>query len=304
MRRYATGNAVCASSRTISAWELQARPDRDGELEPEQFRADTDGSPHGPDLGAFAALAAMFGFGGGGNLLPTSAGTHRATWGLTYAAPTLPAGTIIFGTMGQPAAPPGTYTVTMTAGGERQSQTFRVLPDPRVSTSQADYIAQHTFLQEVGGMIDRLADQTGDLMSVRGQVEGLTGLADEAGLSEADAARVEEAGEALSGSLAELREDILQTANVSFYGPLENPGKLAADLAFLYNTVAGGLAGVFNARPTDQAVDRLQELQVDLAGVSNRLQTIFDEDLAAFNELIRSLGMDPVVLTREGRLIS
>jgi len=153
-------------------------------------------------------------------------------------------------------------------------------------------------------MIDRLADQTGDLMSVRGQVEGLTGLADEAGLSEADAARVEEAGEALSGSLAELREDILQTANVSFYGPLENPGKLAADLAFLYNTVAGGLAGVFNARPTDQAVDRLQELQVDLAGVSNRLQTIFDEDLAAFNELIRSLGMDPVVLTREGRLIS
>jgi photosystem II stability/assembly factor-like uncharacterized protein len=258
----------------------------------------------GPDLGAFAALAEMFGFGGGGSLLPKRAGTHRATWGLTYPAATLPAGTIIFGALSQPPAPPGTYTATLTVDGESHTQTFSVLPDPRVATPQADYVAQHTFLQEVGDMIDRLSGQTGDLMSVSGQVAGLTGRAGDAGLSEEDAARVREAGEALTGSLGALREEIQQTANVSFYGPLENPGKLAADLAFLYNTVAGGFGGYFNSRPTDQALDRLQELRVDLDGVVSRLQTLFDEDLAAFNELIRSLGMDPIILERDGRLIS
>jgi hypothetical protein len=53
-----------------------------------------------------------------------------------------------------------------------------------------------------------------------------------------------------------------------------------------------------NAAPTDQAVDRLRELEEQVAGVLGRLNTAFDEDLAAFNELIRSLGMEPVVLTR------
>ncbi|MDH3223781.1 MAG: glycosyl hydrolase, partial [Gemmatimonadota bacterium] len=259
----------------------------------------------GPDLGAFAALAAMFGFGGGPPLLPKSAGTHRAVWGLTYSAPTLPSGTIIFGALGQPPAPPGEYAVTLTVDGESVgTQTFEVLPDPRTDTPRADYLAQHQFLQDLGGIIDRLADQTADLVSVRGQVETLSGLTDEAGLSEGDQARVNEAADSLTTKLTGLQEEIQQTDNRSFYDPLDNPGKLAAELAFLYNTVAGGLAGIINAGPTDQAVDRLEELRGTVADVLGRLDMVFDEDLSAFNELVRSLGMDPVVVSREEAVIS
>ncbi|NNM34917.1 MAG: hypothetical protein HKO53_17700, partial [Gemmatimonadetes bacterium] len=262
-------------------------------------------SQAGPDLGAFAALAAMFGFGGGPPLLPKTAGTHRAVWGLTYPAPTLPAGTIIFGTLGQPPAPPGQYAVSLSVEGEVVgSESFEVRPDPRVPTPVADYVAQHRFLEDLGGIIDRLSDQTGDLMSARAQVEALTGLTDEAGLSEDDQAQVQAAADSLTGKLTGLQEEIQQTDNRSFYDPLDNPGKLAAELAFLYNTVAGGLAGIVQSGPTDQAVDRLEELRGTVADVLGRLDQVLDEDLSAFNELIRALGMEPVVVSRQEAVIS
>lgn len=261
-------------------------------------------APAGPDLGAFADLAAMFGFGGGGNKLPKTAGTHRVTWDLTYPAPKLPAGTVIFGALAQPPAPAGQYTATLTVNGESQSQTFEVRPDPRMSATEADLVAQHDFLEDLGAMIDRLANRTGDLTSVRDQVEGLAGLAADAGLAEEDIERVTTAADSLTGDLTELQTEIQQTKNKSFYDPLANPGKLAAELAFLYNTVAGGFGGFVNDRPTDQAVARLEELRTAVDDVLGRLQTVFDQDLAAFNELIRSLGMEPVVVKKDERLIS
>jgi photosystem II stability/assembly factor-like uncharacterized protein len=259
----------------------------------------------GPDLGAFAELAALFGFGGGGPTLSKSAGTHRAVWGLTYPQPRLPAGTVIFGALSQPPAPPGTYTATLTVDDASQSRTFEVLPDPRSDVPTADLVAQHAFLEELGDIIDQVADRTDDLRSVRAQAQGLAGLAGDAGLEEADVTRVRTAADSLKGKLTAVEEDIQQTKSKSFYDPLDYPGKLAAELAFLFNTVAGGFGGFVDARPTDQARDRLEELRVEANDVAGRLQTIFDEDLASFNALIRSLGMDPVVLrTDEGRLIS
>jgi photosystem II stability/assembly factor-like uncharacterized protein len=258
----------------------------------------------GPDLGAFADLAALFGFGGGGSLLPKTRGLHRAVWNLLLPQPSLPAGTVIFGALAQPPAPPGTYTVTLDAAGEVHTGTLELRPDPRVDTPAADYVAQHRFLQDLGTIIDQVADRTDDLRSVRQQSGALAGLAGDAGLDEADVARVREAADSLGGKLTGVEGQVQQTKSKSFYDPLDYPGRLAAELAFLYNTAAGGFGGTVNARPTDQAVARLEELRVEANGILSRLEVIFEEDLAAFNELIRSLGLDPVVLDSEGRLIT
>lgn len=257
----------------------------------------------GPDLGAFAALAELFGFGGGGNLLPKTKGLHRATWDLLLPQPRMPKGAVIFGALAQPPAPPGRYTVTLQVGDDVQTQTLEVVPDPRSSVPQADFVAQHEFLDELGGVIEELAGRMDDLRSVRDQTEGLAALAGEAGLSQGDVDRVDAAADSLTGKLTGMEEEMVQTRAKSFYDPLDYPGKLTAELAFLYNTVAGGF-GVVDAPPTDQAVARLGELRSRMNDVMGRLQTIFDTDLASFNELIRSLGLEPVVLKKEGNLIS
>jgi len=254
----------------------------------------------GPDLGAFAALAEMFGFGGGGALLTKTKGLHRATWNLLYPQPRLPAGTVLFGTITQPAAPPGDYTVTLRVGDDVQTQTLRVLPDPRSSVSRADYVAQFDFLKDLGATIEGLADRMDDLRSVRTQSKDLAALAAEAGLSDEDEARVKAAADSLGGKLTGLEEEIQQTKSKSFYDPLDYPGRLTAELAYLYNTVAGTV-GTVDAPPTDQAVSRLGELRPQVDDVERRLQAVFDEDLARFNDLIRSLGLEPVVLKKEDR---
>lgn len=258
----------------------------------------------GPSLGAFAALAELFGLGGGSGLLPKTPGLHRVNWDMRYPAPELPQGTVIFGTLGQPPAVPGEYTVTMAAGDVTTSRTFRVLPDPRTDVTPAQYVAQQEFLDEVGGLIEVLADDAADLRSVRGQVEGIAGVVGDAGLSEADAARVAEAAEELGGKLTAVEEEMLQTDNRSFYDPLRNPGKLAAELAYVYNNVAGGFGGVVNAPPTDQAVERKNELLGEVNELSGRLDEVLQQDLADFNDLIRSLGLEPVVRKEDRRLVS
>jgi hypothetical protein len=153
-------------------------------------------------------------------------------------------------------------------------------------------------------MIEVLADDADALRSVRGQVQGIAELTGDAGLSEADAARVSEAAEELAGKLTAVEEDMLQTENRSFYDPLRNPGKLAAEMAYVYNNVAGGFGGVINAQPTDQAVERKNELLGEVNELNGRLETVLEEDLADFNDLIRSLGLEPVVTKQDRRLIS
>jgi hypothetical protein len=258
----------------------------------------------GPDLGAFADLAALFGFGGGGNLLPKSKGMHRVAWDLRYPSPKLPSGTIIFGAISQPAAPPGSYTVTLTVGDGSQTETLEVRGDPRSQIAQAVFDEQFRFLLDLGEVIESLADRTDELRSVREQSSELAQLAGGAGLAEEDAVRVETAAASLGGKLTAVEEEVLQTQNTSFYDPLDHPGQLASQLAYLYNAVAGGFGGPVNDRPTDAAVERLAELRVEVNEILGELQTIFDEDLAAFNDLIRSLGLDPVVVKKDPPAIS
>jgi len=258
----------------------------------------------GPDLGAFAALAELFGFGGGASQLATTRGVHRVTWDLRSPAPSLPQGTVIFGTLGQPPAMPGDYTVTLEAGGVTRARTLTVAPDPRSTTSAADYVAQAEFLDEVGAMIETLGEDTDALRSVREQAQGITALAGEAGLSEAEVEEVRVAADSLTTVLGGIEEDILQTDNRSFYDPLRNPGKLASELAYVYNNAAGGLGGPINDRPTDQAVERKEELRGEVEGVDRRLEQAFDEELAALNDVLRSLGLGPVVVRQDRRLVS
>ena len=65
----------------------------------------------------------------GAPTVPVAAGVHRFTWDMRYDGPTDGDGNV--GGRG-PLAPPGRYTVTLTAGGFSASRDFRLVMDPRV----------------------------------------------------------------------------------------------------------------------------------------------------------------------------
>ncbi len=83
--------------------------------------------------------------------LPSTAGAHRVNWDLRYDAP--PAFTHSFEINANPGltpasplgplAPPGTYTIRLTADGKKYSQTVAVRNDPRSPATPAAVAAQH-----------------------------------------------------------------------------------------------------------------------------------------------------------------
>ncbi|MBV8340807.1 MAG: hypothetical protein JO173_00335 [Gammaproteobacteria bacterium] len=85
-----------------------------------------------------------------------------------------------------PLAVPGTYNVTLLAGGERHEARLTVLADPRVHASAADYAAALAFGDALGAKLERAWRGFAEVAAVRGQL----------------AARVARLGEAKDGVLA------------------------------------------------------------------------------------------------------
>jgi photosystem II stability/assembly factor-like uncharacterized protein len=105
--------------------------------------------------------------------LKRDAGVQRAVWDLRYqGARKIKNGRIDMGdpTMG-PLVSPGTYTVTLTAGGRTLTAPLQVVPDPRGDLSPADLDAQAAFAVRVRDDISRLTDTVNQLRSVQEQLK-------------------------------------------------------------------------------------------------------------------------------------
>ena len=102
--------------------------------------------------------------------LPAEPGLNRFHWNLRYPGALSVAG--IDGAWERADGPmilPGEYTAELVAGGQSSRQYFRLLPDPRVSTSAADLAAQRDMLLEIcerisqnNALINQLAQRRGD----------------------------------------------------------------------------------------------------------------------------------------------
>ena len=69
----------------------------------------------------------------------TSAAGNRLIWDLTYTGPRYPKNAVTWGYTGGVKAPPGDYRVRLVANGVTMEKPFRVIADPRLTVTQADY---------------------------------------------------------------------------------------------------------------------------------------------------------------------
>ncbi len=112
--------------------------------------------------------------------LSAKAGMHRFVWDLHYGPPEavshdFPISAIPHKTPLDPQGPlaaPGKYTVNLTAGGETHTETFELLKDPAVKTSQAALEAQLDLAREITGAMD---ESYNALMQARAALQRLEG---------------------------------------------------------------------------------------------------------------------------------
>jgi hypothetical protein len=226
--------------------------------------------------------------------LKTEAGLNRYVWDLRYPGAVTFPGVILRGApAGQgPKAPPGTYTVRLTANGVTVTQPLIIRRDTRLAdVSDADMTGQFNLAIQVRDELGLAHATVIKIKSLKEQVaERVKAAKDPAIMAAADA---------LLAKLTAVEEDLYQTKNRSPRDTFNYPIKLNNQLAVLQALVDRG-----DGKPTDQDYAVRDELKANLDRIVSRFDAAVGIDLPAFNASLKARELEAVKVPQGIKLIS
>ena len=222
------------------------------------------------------------------DVFPLKKGLNRFVWDLRYPdAVELPKAILWAGTLRGPKAVPGKYQVRLIAGGDTLIQWFEVKKDPRVTTTAEEFQQQFDLLIQIRDRISDAHRAVLKIRKIRKQIQGFLG-----NIAGHPAAKdIQPVADTLLAHLSAVENEIVQTKIKSIQDALNHPIKLNNKLAALAATV-----GRADAAPTQQDYAVFQELSQKLEVQLQRLQSILETEVPAFNRFVREQDV-PVVFT-------
>jgi len=191
------------------------------------------------------------------------------------------------GEMRGPRVAPGTYQVRLTVDGKTMSQSFEVRTDPRLSIPATDYAKQLELGLKIRDKVTETHNGIIQIREVRKQVDDLLKrIAGQSGFKS-----INDGASALKKSLAEVEESLYQTKNQSSQDPLNFPIRLNNKLAALAGVVSSA-----EATPTNQSYAVYDELAVEIDAQLAKLARIIQNDVPAFNQLVRDQNIPAITL--------
>jgi len=234
---------------------------------------------------ARAGAAGGGGFGGGARRprVPNRAGLNTFSWNLRYPDAVTFENLIMWaaGTNG-PVAPPGTYAVRLTAGGESQVQNFRVRKDPRSTSTDADILEQFRLLIAIRDKTTEANNAIRTVRNMRWNVNDRTGK-----LTGQSSQEFKSLAGTMMQELTSAEQEVYQTRNESNQDPLNFPIKLNNEIAGVASYVSQG-----EYRPTKQAYAVFEELKVELDKQLKALKSSMDTNLPKLNAILRAAGLE------------
>jgi len=218
---------------------------------------------------------------------PNRAGMNRFTWNLRYPGPTGFPGIILWAadTAAGPKAPPGTYSVRLTADGRVQTQSFQVRTDPRLTGVRAeDQQAQFELAMRIRNRVSEANETVLLIRGIREQVNDRVARANDP--------EVAAAARALDQRLSAVENEIYQTRLQSNQDPLNFPIKLNNKLAALMGHIESA-----EARPTEQSYAVFNDLSQRLDVQLRTLQEVIATDLPQFNQRLAAKRLPAVRAT-------
>jgi photosystem II stability/assembly factor-like uncharacterized protein len=209
--------------------------------------------------------------------VPVEPGLNRFLWNMRYAdARPIPGDKV---PIPGPIAPPGSYSVDLTIGGQTFSAPFELLKDPRLATTQADFDAQFRLLLNIRDTLSSLHDAVAQIRDLREQLDNWTKRTKDR--------RVAESAATLQARLTAIEDELIQVQATS---PLNFPARMKEKLATLVPIVASCDAG-----PTQQEQEVFASLRDRVDQQLEGLDGVVNSDLAAFNGLLREANVPGVI---------
>jgi len=221
--------------------------------------------------------------------LPAAIGSNRFVWDLSYPGPDLGGP---FSPPG-PRAVPGNYRVRLTVGDVVQERELEVRKDPRLTyITVADLQEQFDFLQRAMGEVERIQAGRRQIASLREQLDSAQTRLRAAGSGD----DLGDAIESVSEQLATIEGDLVNTEGGGWASEPQIQGHLTWVL-----TAASSQRGMrTDARPTDQLVERLDDLTVEIDTQLAALAALGAGEVDELNRQLEALAL-PAVVVGEAR---
>ena len=180
-------------------------------------------------------------------------------------------------------AVPGNYKVALNVNGTDQSESFKILPDPRAEVSVADMQTQFDFITDINTTVDKAHQSIKKIRAINTKLDAFTAQYKD---NEATKELVEQAKKMKEGFSA-VEKALYQTKNRSNQDPLNFPIRLTNKLAHL-----NSLVSLDDFPPTAQDIAVKNEMTAKINTQLAAFDKLVDEEMKAFNDAFNSLGLD------------
>jgi photosystem II stability/assembly factor-like uncharacterized protein len=215
------------------------------------------------------------------NKLTVEEGSNKFIWNLYYPAAEKFEGMVLWAASLRGArAIPGDYTATLMKNGKSLSESFTVVPDPRMESTEADLKAQFDFVQ---GINEKITEAHTAIKDIRSLKEKLAPFKDKDKMDTDVAMMAIE----IDSLITQVEKALYQTKNRSRQDPLNFPIKLTNKLGAVAST-----AGYGDFKPTDQAIAVRDELVDKIDAQLSQFYDVRDQKLPDMNKLIREKKVD------------
>ncbi len=223
--------------------------------------------------------------------LSTESGLNRFVWDMRYPnAEKVPEDLITEKMKTGPLAAPGTYQVQIRVGDHTSIRSFEILKDPRVSATQEELDAQFALWSRIRDKLSETHRHINQLRKITAQLKEWEDRLEGSSNSESSQS-VGQAARDLRKKLAAVEQELIQVDAETEADWLRLPARLNYKLAALISVVSSA-----DAAPPQQAYDVFDHLCASLDPQFHRLHELREQDVAAFNELVRDAGL-PAVIT-------
>ncbi len=212
-------------------------------------------------------------------------GMNQTVWNLRYAESEPIEGMILWnGNPGGIVAAPGAYFARLKVGKDSAEVPFTIKADPNYKLTQSDYETQFAFLKTVQDKFNETQKALKDIRSLRTQINDFIGRQGKDSVKE-----VKTMADSINKRLTAIEETLYQTKAKSGQDVLNYPIRLNDKLSGVFDVANSG-----NAAPSKQVKEVYNDLATQIDAQLNKLKTIKEKDVPAFNELIRQKAV-PVI---------
>jgi photosystem II stability/assembly factor-like uncharacterized protein len=218
------------------------------------------------------------------NPLKSGKGGHIYQWDMRYEGFKEFDGMVLYSSPNRgPKAIPGNYTAELSLNKKVEAQTFSIVPDPRMETTQEEYVKQFDYLISVRDEVSKAHQAIIDIRELKSDIEFMKKKLKKS--SNSTSALTEELNSFVS-DLEVIENNIHMTKNESYQDPLNYGIRINNRLSFL---IADQQRGDY--APTDQAYSVRDELIVELDKEIGDLNQLINTSLPKLNNIMGEFGL-------------